>query len=115
VCIEVQERVRRFAKRRFAGKFAHLEFRFKADLCYIDSYCDSAVRKEALSSAGTKELDEYLIADDDKVTHLCRLRYLGDSDKWGFEFFSYSSERYEAGGFIRTPEQAFEIAAGLYL
>jgi hypothetical protein len=68
-----------------------------------------------LPATGTKEHAEFLKAHDDKVTHLCRLRYLGDPDKWGFEFFSYSSERYEGGGFIRTPEQGFQIAAELYL
>ena len=114
-CNSVQERVRRFAKKNFSGKFTHLEFKFRADLCYIDSYCDEAVRTEALPAAGTKELIEYLKAHDDKVTHLCRLRYLGNPENWGFEFFSYSSERYEAGGLLRTPEQAFQIAAGLYL
>jgi hypothetical protein len=107
VCIDVQERIRRSAKKGFAGKFTHLEFRFRADLCYIDSYCDQAIRTEALPAVGTKERAEYLKAHDDKVTHLCRLRYLGDPDKWGFEFFSYSSERYDAGGCLANPEQAF--------
>lgn len=111
----VQERVRCFAKKHFGGKFTHLKFKFRQDLCYIDSYSDKAVTTEALPAAGTKELSEYLKVHDDKVTHLCRLRYLGNPDRWGFEFFSYSSERYEAGGLIRTPEQAFQIAAGLYL
>ena len=115
VCDSVQERVGRIAKKHFSGKFTHLEFKFRADLCYIDSYNDKEVRTVALPEAGTKELAEYLKIHDDKVTHLCRLRYLGNPDNWGFEFFSYSSERYEASGLLRTPEQAFQIAAGLYL
>ena len=27
--------------------------------------------------------------------HLCRLRYFGDEQRWGFGFFAYSSEKYE--------------------
>ena len=52
-------------------------------------------------------------------THLCRLRYFGD-DRWSFGFFTYSNERYElsvfpSGEFFGTPEEAFQVAAGVYL
>jgi hypothetical protein len=53
-------------------------------------------------------------------THLCRLRYFGDEERWGFGFFAYSSEKYElsifpSGAFFGPPEDAFEVSANLYL
>jgi len=52
--------------------------------------------------------------------HLCRLRYFGDEERWGFAFYAYSSEKYElamfpSGDLYGTPEEAFETAAGVYL
>jgi hypothetical protein len=53
-------------------------------------------------------------------THLCRLRYFGDENKWSFAFHTYSNEKYElsvfeTGDFFGTPEEAFAISAGAYL
>jgi len=53
-------------------------------------------------------------------THLCRLRYFGDQERWGFAFYTYSGERYElsvfpSGEFLGPPEEAFQVAAGAYL
>jgi len=53
-------------------------------------------------------------------THLCRLRYFGDMEKWGFAFYTYSNEKYElsvfmSGDFYGTIEDAFEISANVYL
>ena len=53
-------------------------------------------------------------------THLCRLDFLGDPDRWGFAFYKYSDEVYEKsrdwnGSFITTPEMAFDVAATVYL
>jgi hypothetical protein len=53
-------------------------------------------------------------------THLCRLRYFGDEERWGFAFFAYSSEKYElsvfpSGEFFGPPEDAFQVSAQLYL
>ena len=53
-------------------------------------------------------------------THLCRLRYFGDENKWGFAFYTYSNEKYELsvfpnGEFFGTPEEAFATSANVYL
>ena len=53
-------------------------------------------------------------------THLCRLRYFGDEDGWGFGFYTYSNDKYElsvfpSGEFRGTPEDAFDTAARAYL
>jgi len=52
--------------------------------------------------------------------HLCRLRYFGDEEAWGFAFYTYSNDRYELsvfpnGEFFGTPEEALQVAAGVYL
>jgi hypothetical protein len=52
--------------------------------------------------------------------HLCRLRYRGDEEHWGFAFFAYSSEKYElsvfpSGQFFGPPEDAFEVSANVHL
>jgi hypothetical protein len=52
--------------------------------------------------------------------HLCRLRYFGDEERWGFAFYTYSGERYEpsvfpSGEFLGPPEEAFHVSAEAYL
>ena len=52
--------------------------------------------------------------------HLCRLRYFGDEERWGFAFYTYSNERYElsvfpSGEFLGPPEDAFQVSAQMYL
>ena len=58
--------------------------------------------------------------DDDASLPLCRLRYLGSSDNWGFAIYLASKDGYEdsilpTGSFTGTPEQALDCACGLYL
>jgi hypothetical protein len=52
--------------------------------------------------------------------HLCRLRFFGGEERWGFAFYTYSGERYElsmfrSGEFLGPPEEAFRVAAEMYL
>lgn len=49
-------------------------------------------------------------------THLCRLRYFGDEDRWSMAFYTYSHETYEPcffdnGAWHGTPEEAFDTSA----
>jgi hypothetical protein len=53
-------------------------------------------------------------------THLCRLRYFGDEERWGFALYTYSGERYELSGFrsgmfLGPPEEDFQVSAEAYL
>ena len=117
---EIPGRILSYAKKHFKGKFTHIDVRFRGVLCYLDAYCDPAVRSEELPRPDTREYREYLQAHEDKVTHLCRLRYLGSRDNWGFDFYTYSSNRYQPSVFLSgsptgTPEDAFDIAATMYL
>ncbi len=57
---------------------------------------------------------------DDDPLPLCRLRYLGSPDNWGFAIYLASKDGYEDsilphGSFTGTPEEALNCACGLYL
>lgn len=116
----LSERILSYAKKHFRGKFTHIALHFRGALCCIDAYSDPAIRSEDLPPTGTREYREVLKMYDNNVTHLCRLRYFGSSDRWGFDFYSYSSGKYESSVFpsglpTGTPEDAFDLAAGMYL
>jgi hypothetical protein len=58
--------------------------------------------------------------DDDGALSLCRLRYTGSHDRWGFACYLASNDRYQesilpTGSFTGTPEEALDCACGLYL
>jgi len=113
-------RILSYAKKHFRGQFTHIDLRFRGALCYIDAYCDPEVRSEELPQPATPEYRELLKRHVDKVIHLCRLRYIGSPDNWGFDFFAYSSEKYEPSVFpsglpTGAPEEAFDLAATMYL
>jgi hypothetical protein len=49
-------------------------------------------------------------------THLGRLRYFGDENRWSLAFFTYSNEKYVPAFFNNgndhgTPEEGFETCA----
>jgi len=57
---------------------------------------------------------------DGDALPLCRLRYLGSADQWGFAIYRASHDDYEdnilpTGQFTGTPEEALDCACGLYL
>jgi hypothetical protein len=57
---------------------------------------------------------------DGETLALCRLRYAGSANSWGFAIYRASHDDYEAsflpnGQFAGTPEQALDCACGLYL
>ena len=58
--------------------------------------------------------------DTDGPLSLCRLRYNGSPDTWGFACYLASKDGYEesilpSGSFTGTPEEALDCARGLYL
>lgn len=78
-------------------ELTRLRLRFRADFAYVEG----------------------VLADDEEVT-LCRLRYLGSDERWGFAIYLYSREAYEesvlpTGLPAGTPEEALDCACGLYL
>ncbi len=116
-----EERIRRHAEAHFSGHYTRLEIRFRGQFCYIDAYTEPAPLSAGWPPADWPESREaYLERLRNTPTHLCRLRYFGDENKWGFAFYTYSNERYELsmlpnGEFLGTAEDAFAVSAGAYL
>src|SRR6266571_1434504 len=118
---DVQKRLEAVAAKHLKGKYTRLDIRFKAQFCYSDAYTEPPKPTKGWPPKDWPETrEEYVERLRNTPTHLCRLRYFGDQERWGFAFYTYSSERYElsvfpSGEFFGPPEEAFEAAAGAYL
>jgi hypothetical protein len=115
-----QERIRRYAEAHFAGRYTRLDVRFRGQFCYIDAYQEPEPPGPDWPPPDWPESrEEYLERQRNTPTHLCRLRYFGDEEGWGFGFYSYGNERYElsvfsSGKFFGPPEEAFRVSAEMY-
>jgi hypothetical protein len=116
-----EERVRREAETHFAGRYTRLDIRFRGQFCYVDAYTEPEPLGPNWPPPDWPETrDEYLERLRTTPTHLCRLRYFGDEEGWGFAFYTYSNERYQlsmfpSGEFFGPPEDAFRVSAEAYL
>ena len=117
VQLRTVQRIRHYAERHFAGRYTKLAIRFRSQFCYIDAYTEPEPPGPNWSPRGWPETrEEYLERLRNTPIHLCRLRYFGDEERWGFAFYTYSKERYElsvfpSGEFLGPPEEAFSTAA----
>ncbi len=116
-----EERIRRYAEQHFAGRYTRLDIRFRGQFCYIDAYTEPEPLGPDWPPPDWPETrEEYLERLRNTPTHLCRLRYFGDEERWGFAFYTYSGNRYElsvfpSGDFFGPPEEAFHVSAEAYL
>jgi hypothetical protein len=115
------QRLRRAAEEHFAGRYTRLGIRFRGQFCYVDAYTEPEDPGPNWPPPDWPETRaEHLERLRATPTHLCRLRYFGDEERWGFAFYTYSNERYElsvypSGEFLGPPEEAFQVAADAYL
>ena len=117
---QTEQRIRRYAEEHFAGRYTRLDIRFRGQFCYIDAYTEPVLTPGWPPPDWHESREEYAERLRSTPTHLCRPRYFGDPEGWGFAFFAYSSEKYElsifpSGEFFGTPEEAFNTAARSYL
>jgi hypothetical protein len=116
-----EQRIRRYAEEHFAGRYTRLDIRFRGQFCYVDAYTEPEPPGPNWPPPGwTETREEWLERLRNTPTHLCRLRYFGGEERWGFAFYTYSHERYELsvfpnGDFFGTPEEAFQASAEAYL
>jgi hypothetical protein len=116
-----EARICGYAAQHFAGCYARLDIHFRGQFCYIDAYVEPEPPAPDWPPPGWPESREQYIERLRKTpVHLCRLRYFGHGDGWGFAFYTYSNECYElsifpSGEFFGTPEDAFDTAAQAYL
>ena len=117
---DVEKRIQKVAEEHFKGRYTRLEIRFRSQFCYIDAYTEPAVSEDCSPELfGGKSREERIEYLRDVPTHLCRLRFFGDEEKWSMAFFSYASMKYEPcifdnGAWHGTPEEAFDCSA-IYL
>jgi hypothetical protein len=119
-----EERLRRYAEQHFAGRYTRLDIRFRGQFCYVDAFTEPEPPGPNWPPPDWPETrEEYLTRLRNTPTHLCRLRYfggVGDEERWGFAFYTYSGERYElsvfpSGEFFGLPEEALRVSAEAYL
>jgi hypothetical protein len=116
-----EERIRQYAEAHYSGRYTQLALRFRGQFCYIDAYEEPELLGPDWPPPGWSESrEEYLERLRSTPVHLCRLRYFGDEEKWGYAFYTYSNERYElsvfpTGEFFGPPEEAFRVSADVYL
>jgi hypothetical protein len=110
-----ERRILDYANKHFAGKFIRVGVRFHGALCYIDVYTEPGVPDaDTLPTGETRE--QWMERLRNTPTHLCRIRYFGDEDRWTFAWYTYAHEKYEPSFLITgdehgTPEEAFETSA----
>lgn len=114
-----EQRLLKHAETHLKGRYTRLEIRFRGAFCYVDAFEEPKIP----DNWPPKSWDETREAMIERLRampiHLCRLRYFGDENRWGFAFYTYSNERYELcmfpdGDFYGTPEDALQ-ASSLYL
>ncbi|MGR9053428.1 MAG: hypothetical protein ACU84J_12340 [Gammaproteobacteria bacterium] len=116
VKISTRNRILEYAQNHYSGKYIKIDVRFRGQLCYIDAYTEPYIPSDYDASLCGESREERIERLRNIPTHLCRLRYFGDENKWSMAFFTYSNEKYEPsffnnGSFHGTPEEAFETAA----
>ena len=113
----IHQRVIAHAQKHYAGKFTRIEVRFSGKFCYIDAYKEPFVPPDYNPELfGGKSREERIAQLRDIPTHLCRLRFFGDENKWSMAFYTYSHMKYEPSFFNNgtwhgTPEEAFDTSA----
>ena len=115
-----ESRIHKYAEEHFKGRYDRIEVRFRVQFCYIDAYIDPGESPDWPPPDWPESREEYIERMRNTPTHLCRLRYFGDEEKWGFAFYTYSHEKYElsmfpSGDFYGPPEDAFLVSANAYL
>jgi hypothetical protein len=118
--LAIEQRILACAEENFAGRYSRIDVRFRGQFCYIDAYQEPTVSPDWPPADWGETREEYIQRLRETPIHLCRLRYLGRSDAWSWAMYTYSNERYEPaaswnGSMAGTPEDAFMLAAGLYL
>jgi hypothetical protein len=110
------DRIQAHAKNHYAGRYNRIAVRFHGKFCYIDAYTEPYVPDDYDPKLFGESREEHIERLRNTPTHLCRLRYLGDENRWSMAFYTYSHEKYEPcffdnGTWHGTPEEAFDTSA----
>ena len=116
VQVRVRHRILSYAEKNYSGKYTRIDVRFRSKFCYVDAYTEPYVPKNYDPKLFGESREEHIVRLRNTPTHLCRLRYFGDEDRWSMAFYTYSHERYEPccfdkGSWYGTPDEAFDTSA----
>lgn len=79
----VQQRTRQrllaYAEQQYAGKYTRLDIRFRGQFCYIDAFTEPHVPPDFPPPGWPESREEHLERLRNTPTHLCRLRYFGNT------------------------------------
>ncbi|MBI4333942.1 MAG: hypothetical protein HY673_21990 [Chloroflexi bacterium] len=112
----ISERILDHARKLYASKYNRIDVRFRGRFCYIDAYTEPCVPEGHDLEGHGESREEHIERLRNTPTHLCRLRYFGDEDRWSMAFYTYSHEKYEPcvfndGSRQGTAEDAFDVSA----
>ena len=112
----IRQRIIDHAGTHYSGRYNRIDVRFRGKFCYIDAYTEPFISPDYDPQLYGKSREERIAELREIPTHLCRLRYFGDEDRWSMAFYTYSHEKYEPcvfdnGGWHGTPEEAFDTSA----
>jgi hypothetical protein len=112
----LRQRILDHAEKHYAGKYNRIDIRCWGQFCYIDAYTEPYVAADYDPQLYGESREEHIERLRNTPTHLCRLRYFGDENRWSMAFYTYSHEKYEPcifnnGSWHGTPEEAFDTAA----
>ena len=113
---KTKKRIINYAEKHYAGKYTRIDVRYKTHFCYIDAYVEAFVPEDYDTSLFSETREERIERLNNTPTHLCRMRYKGNEEKWTLAFYTYSHNKYEPsifdnGDFYGTPEEAFQTSA----
>ncbi len=116
VKVRVRQRILDHAEKHYRGRYNRIDVRFRGKFCYIDAYREPYVPDDYDRELFGESREEHIERLRTTPTHLCRLRYFGDDDRWSMAFYTYSQEKYEpcvfdTGTWEGPPEAAFDTAA----
>ena len=112
----IRQRILEHAEKHYAGKYNRIDVRFRTHFCYVDAYTEPYVPEDYDDKLYGESRVERIEQLRNTPTHLCRLRYFGDEDRWSMAFYTYSHEKYEScvfdsGNWHGTLEEAFDTSA----
>jgi hypothetical protein len=113
---QVTRRILEHAEQHYAGRYNRIEVRYRGQFCYINAYLEPWVPDDFDARLFGQTREERIEDLRNFPTHLCRLRYFSDVNRFSMAFYTYSHEKYEAclfpgGSWQGTPEAAFDVSA----
>ena len=115
---ETTRRLLAYAAKRYKGRYARLDIRFKGQFCYIDAYQEPDKSQKPYPGSG-ETVAEFHERLRNTPIHLFRLRYCGPHHGpkcWSLGFYTYSHEKYEpsffrSGEMYGTAEEGLDVGA----